>query len=214
MSAVFLTGIGTEVGKTVASAILVEAFKANYWKPVQCGDLENSDSMKVKKWISNPLTRIYPERFRLKAPMSPHAAADLEKISIEIKDFHLPESSSPLLVEGAGGLMVPLNEKHCMIDLIDHLNLPVILVSQHYLGSINHTILSVNALKNRKIRLLGILFNGYPKASTESVIVAHTGVKILGRIEPLPKVDQSTIAEAARLMSTDLTDPIFSLTSI
>ena len=126
----FLTGIGTEIGKTVVAATLVEALHADYWKPIQSGDLDHTDSMKIQNWISNPHTRIHPERFRLNSPLSPHASAAIDGVEIKVRDFQLPDTTRPLIVEGAGGLMVPVNHRETMLGLIQHLNLPVILVGR------------------------------------------------------------------------------------
>ena len=135
---IFITGIGTGIGKTVVAAILTESLKADYWKPVQSGDLDNSDTMKVKSLISNDKTIFHSETFRLTHPFSPHKSAALDGIEISLNDFKLPETTNSLIIEGAGGLMVPLNDKDLMIDLIKKLNAEVVLVIQHYLGSINH----------------------------------------------------------------------------
>lgn len=193
----FVTGIGTEVGKTVASAILVQALKANYWKPVQCGDLDWSDSMKVKDWVEHP-AHVFPEQYKLERPMSPHAAAAAEQVEIDLNAFQIPQSDRPVLVEGAGGLMVPLNNKDLMLDLIKHLKLPTIVVSRHYLGSINHTLLTISLLKKSGIPIKGLFFNGDENPETESIITKHIGSDlILGRIANLPKIDQTHISKAA-----------------
>lgn len=209
----FVTGIGTEVGKTVISAILVQALKADYWKPIQCGDLDFSDSMKIEQWVQHP-TKIFPERHRLQAPMSPHAAAEKEAVQIKLSDFQVPISENPLIVEGAGGLMVPLNDRDLMLDLIAHLQIPAILVSRHYLGSINHTLLSVKVLRQAGIEIKGILFSGAAHPSTESIIAKQVGEDlILGRIDELLEVNEQTIAQAAEKLKglttfNQLTNPI------
>jgi dethiobiotin synthetase len=164
----FVSGIGTEVGKTYVSAILCKLLNADYWKPIQAGGLDFKDSDFVKK-ISG--AKIHPETYLLKEPMSPHAAAQLENISIDINNITLPHTNNHLIVEGAGGLMVPLNYKgDLMIDLIAKLNLPVILVSRYYLGSINHTILSLEMLFKRNIPLAYLIFNGKKTQSTFNII--------------------------------------------
>lgn len=192
----FITGIDTEIGKTVISAILTEKLQADYWKPVQAGDLDNSDTMKVQRLISNSKSIFHQERYRLNHPMSPHAAADLDGVEIKLTDFELPKTENTLLIEGAGGLFVPLNHEDCIIDLIKKLGVPVILVSKNYLGSINHTLLSINALKNRGIPIAGVIFNGKPNAATEAVIEKMTGVRIFGKIGELASIDKETIREA------------------
>ena len=151
----FVTGIGTDVGKTVISAVLTEKLGADYWKPVQAGDLDNSDTIKVKELVSNSQSVFHDESFRLNHPMSPHAAAQREGVEINLDDFKIPETANNLVIEGAGGLMVPLNDRDCLIDLIETLGAEVVLVSRNYLGSINHTLLSIEALKSRGIPVRG-----------------------------------------------------------
>ena len=193
----FVTGIGTEIGKTIASAILVEALEADYWKPVQAGELEYTDSQKVKDLISNTESKFHSESFRLKLAMSPHAAAQNENITITTSNCNPPKTDKPLIIEGAGGLLVPLNDKECIIDLIKKLKVEVILISQHYLGSINHTLLSIEALKKRNIPIKGILFNGDENKDTENIILSKSGLNNLGRIPTLKTVDKTSIKEIA-----------------
>lgn len=182
MQTYFVTGIGTDVGKTIISAILVEALQADYWKPVQCGELENTDTQKVKSLITNPVSEFHLETYRFAAAMSPHAASKLENIEIETSQIKKPETNNHLIIEGAGGLMVPLNTKDLVIDLMQQLSVPVILVSMNYLGSINHTLLSVEALNKRNIPLAGIIFNGEENSETENIISKYAGVNVLGRV--------------------------------
>ncbi len=192
----FVTGIGTGIGKTLVSAILVEKLKADYWKPVQSGDLEDSDTNKVKALISNNITVFHPETYRLTQPYSPHKSASIDGIMIEPPKFIVPKTSNILIIEGAGGLMVPLNESFLMIDLILQLQAEVILVSQNYLGSINHTLLSVEALKQRGIPVKGIIFNGAADSSSETFILNHSKLAKLGHIPLCDKVDKTAIIEA------------------
>jgi dethiobiotin synthetase len=168
----FVTGIGTEVGKTVCSAILTKYFNADYWKPVQSGDLEFSDSMKITSWI-NENTICYPETYRLKLAASPHQSAKEEGIEIDLNKFKIPQAQNNLIIEGAGGLMVPLNDNELMIDLIEKLNVPVALVVKNYLGCINHTLLSIMALNQRKIKLKYLILNGNFPQDTERIIVKN-----------------------------------------
>jgi dethiobiotin synthetase len=128
---IFVTGIGTGIGKTIVAAILTESLKADYWKPVQSGDLDNSDTMKVQRLISNSKTVFHPETYRLTQPYSPHKSADLDGLVIDLNHFVLPQTDNTLIIEGAGGLMVPLNDNHLMIDLIEKLDAEVVLVVQH-----------------------------------------------------------------------------------
>lgn len=197
----FVTGIGTDIGKTLISAILVEKLKCDYWKPVQAGELDNSDTMKVQRLISNTTSVFHPERYRLTQPYSPHKSAALDGIEIDEKTIIAPKTENQLLIEGAGGLMVPLNANSLVIDLIKQLNAEVILVSQNYLGSINHTLLSIEALKQRGIAIKGVLFNGDENASTEDYITAYTQVKHIGRVPVLTIVDKNTIADAGKYIS-------------
>lgn len=193
----FVSGIDTEVGKTVISAILVKALEADYWKPVQSGDLDHTDTDKVRAWAGMSPERIHPEAYRLNLPMSPHASAAADGIRIELDAFQLPATDRPLIVEGAGGLMVPLNESDCIIDLIAQLAIPVVLVSRNYLGSINHTLLSVEALRRRNIPIAGLVFNDETVPTTESVIRSMTGLPVLFRVPKLEAVDTEIIAGLA-----------------
>lgn len=165
----FVTGIGTGIGKTICSAVLVEHLKADYWKPVQSGDLEQTDSRVVKNLVNNK-TIIHPERYRLKLAASPHKSASLENIYIHLDDFVLPETKNSLIVEGAGGLWVPLSDEVFILDLIKKLNLPVVLVAKDYLGCINHTLLSIESLRKNKIPLNYFIFNGTFDEDTYRII--------------------------------------------
>jgi dethiobiotin synthetase len=199
----FITGIGTDVGKTIASSIITEALEADYWKPIQAGDLENSDSHKIKSFLSNTKTVIHPNSYALNTPASPHFAAEVDKITIDLKKIIEPETDNHLVVEGAGGVFVPLNETACVIDLIQP-DYKVVVVSRHYLGSINHTLLTIEALQNRKIAIAGIVFSGDENKATESIILSKTGVKCIGRIEQEPYFDQNVIKEYADLFREQL----------
>lgn len=202
MKPIFVTGIGTDIGKTVCSAILVEALKADYWKPIQAGNLEFTDCDFVKKHVLNSVSRFHPERFRLKLPQSPHAAANAEGIQVQLHDFSLPETNNQLIIEGAGGLMVPINSNgDLIIDLIQYLNCEVILISKNYLGSINHTLLSAEALKNRNMIVKGILFNGPANNESEEIILQKTGFKNLGRINQADIIDSNFILKQAEKIS-------------
>lgn len=189
----FITGIGTDVGKTIASAIITQALEADYWKPVQAGDLDNSDSHKIQRYISNYKTVIHPNSYTLNTPASPHLAASIDGITIDIKKISEPKTKNHLVIEGAGGILVPLNDTDCIIDLIQP-DYKVILVSRHYLGSINHTLLTFEALKSRNIKVAGILFSGDENQATESIILQKTGANFVGRIENEPYFDQNVIS--------------------
>ncbi len=192
----FITGIGTDVGKTIASAIVTQALEADYWKPVQAGDLENSDSHKIQRYVSNDKTKIHPNSYKLHTPASPHLAAAIDGITIYLQQIKEPVTTNHLVIEGAGGLLVPLNNTDCIIDLIQK-DYKVILVSRHYLGSINHTLLTFEALKSRKIPLAGILFSGDENKATEEIILNKTKAKFIGRIEEEPYFNANVIQQYA-----------------
>lgn len=181
MNKYFITGIGTEIGKTIVSAIVTEALQADYWKPIQAGDLEYSDTDKVKELISNSKSIFHPNSFSLNTPMSPHAAAKIDGVEITAAKIIEPQTQNDLVIEGAGGLLVPVSDSQTIADLIkpDH---KVIVVSRHYLGSINHTLLTIEALKNRNLNCIGIIFNGAENKSTEEVIQKMSGLPVLLRI--------------------------------
>ncbi len=178
----FVSGISTEVGKTIASSILVEALEADYWKPVQAGELDFCDTQKVKGLISNSTSHFYPNAFALKTPMSPHAAAAIDEVEVRGEDIIRPITSNHLIIEGAGGLLVPINKEETILDLIQPED-KIVLVSRHYLGSINHTLLSIEALKNRGFNKIGIIFSGNEHPTTESIILHKSKVTFLGRIK-------------------------------
>ncbi len=192
----FVVGISTEVGKTIVSAILTEAFQADYWKPIQSGDLENSDTDKVKRLISNTHTVFHPNSYGLHTPASPHLSAQLDGVRIELSKIVRPETNNTLVIEAAGGLYVPLNKKDMMLDLI-HPTDKVILVSRHYLGSINHTLLTYETLKNRGLNIHSIVFSGTPTPSTEEVILRHTNLPVLLHIDEEPYFDKQIILKYA-----------------
>ena len=191
----FITGISTEVGKTVASAIITEALQADYWKPIQSGDLDYSDTHKVQKLISNTKTVFHPNSYALQTPMSPHAAAEIDGVIIEIDNIKEPVTENHLVIEGAGGLLVPLNDKNTLLDAIKP-GYKVIVVSRHYLGSINHTLLTVNLLKEKGFNV-SLIFSGNEHKTTEDIIKKMTEVPVIGRIEEEPYFDQNVIKEYA-----------------
>lgn len=198
MAKYFITGIGTGIGKTLISAVLTEKLKADYWKPIQSGDLDTSDSITLGSLISNNQTVIHPESYRLTQPLSPHLSARLDGIEIDLNKINMPLTDNNLIIEGAGGLMVPLNEDELIIDLIKKLNVEVILVSKNYLGSINHTLLSVNLLKQYKIPIKGIIFNGDENVETERYIQQYTKIKKLGSVPSLKNIDKEKVKAAGQ----------------
>ena len=200
---IFITGIGTDVGKTIAAAIVTEALQADYWKPIQAGDLDNSDSHAITRLLSNKKTKIHPNSYALNTPASPHLAAQLDNVSIDIKNIKEPATNNHMVVEGAGGILVPLNDSQTIVDLIRP-DYKVIVVSRHYLGSINHTLLTVEALQSRKINIAGIIFNGNENKSTEEIILKKTRLEMIGRINDEPYFDKNVISEYADLFREKL----------
>lgn len=191
----FITGIGTDVGKTIVSAIITEALEADYWKPIQAGDLENSDSHKIKSLLSNSKTVIHPNSYALHTPASPHLSAQIDGIVIDLEKIEPPKTKNHLVIEGAGGVLVPLDDSHTVIDLIRP-DYKVIVVSRHYLGSINHTLLTIEALRSRNLPIAGIVFNG-DHAPSEKIILSKTQIPLIGKIEGEPYFDQNVILEYA-----------------
>ncbi len=188
-----IAGIHTGIGKTLTSAILCEALGMDYWKPIQAGDLDNSDSIFIKTHVSNPLCTIHLEAYRLKVAASPHFAADTEGVLIDRKKLILPKSNNRILVETAGGIMSPLGKNYLNIDLIKQLKLPVIVVSENYLGSINHTLMTVKLLQKAKVPLLGIVFNGDKVPSSVDFILDNTQLPLLFSIPRFDVVNNQTI---------------------
>lgn len=200
---IFITGIGTDVGKTITSAIITETLQADYWKPVQAGDLHHTDSMKVEQLVSNPKSVFHPSVYALQTPASPHYAAALDEIIIELSQLKRPKTKNHLVIEGAGGLLVPLNDQHTILDLI-HPDDFIIVVSRHYLGSINHTLLTLEVLKAAGLKNIGIIFSGDPYPSTEEIILKKSQLPMIGRIEVEPFFDRNVVLEYAERFLPDL----------
>ena len=178
----FISGIGTDVGKTLVSKILCRVLHADYWKPMQSGELHDLDSEKVATIQQFPF-QVFLERYLFSKPLSPHAAASFDGISVELTDFKIPHTERNLIIEGAGGLHVPINQRgDCIIDLVAYFEVPTVLVSRHYLGSINHTLLSINALRQRNIPITGIVFVGNSLPETEEIIMRISEIPVLARI--------------------------------
>jgi dethiobiotin synthetase len=189
----FITGIGTDVGKTIASAIVTQALEADYWKPIQAGDIDNSDSHKIKSKVNNNTSKVYPNAYCLNTPASPHYAAEIDGITIDIKKIIAPKTENHLVVEGAGGILVPLNDTDCIVDLIQP-DYKVIVVSRHYLGSINHTLMTFEVLQSRNIAVAGIIFSGDENKATEDIILSKTKANFIGRIDNEPYFDANVIS--------------------
>ncbi|HEY0272493.1 MAG TPA: dethiobiotin synthase [Chitinophaga sp.] len=197
MDKLFITGIGTGVGKTVTAACVTEALQADYWKPVQTGLLEGTDRDTVHNLVSNGFTVCHPELYKLKEPASPHLAARLEGVNIELRPIieqarlYQPVLR-PLVMEGAGGILVPLNGEQFMLDMVLELQARVIIVAQNYLGSINHALLTAELLRQKGAPVLGWIFNG-PEHSNEADIVRWSGYPLLGRIPFTGKLDKDFV---------------------
>ena len=196
---IFITGIGTDVGKTIVSAVVVEALKADYWKPIQAGELEFSDSDKIRSLLTNSITKIHKNSFALTSAMSPHAAAALDDVYIQLNQIKLPKTSNHLVIEGAGGLLVPLNNKETVLDLIQP-DYKIIVVSRPYLGSINHTLLTIQVLQQKGFEIAGIIFSGVETISTEEIIEKLSKVPVLGRIDEEESMDRETVRQYANLL--------------
>ncbi|OWP81893.1 dethiobiotin synthase [Flavobacterium covae] len=177
----------------MASAIITQALEADYWKPIQAGDLDNSDSHKIKKRVKNTRLTIHPNAYALNTPASPHLAATIDNLTIDLKKIIEPTTDNHLVIEGAGGILVPLNETDCVVDLIQP-DYKVVIVSRHYLGSINHTLMTLELLKNRNIKVSGIIFSGDENTSTENIILHKSGIKYIGRIDNEPYFDENVIS--------------------
>ena len=198
MRKIFVTGIGTDVGKTVVSAIVVEALKADYWKPVQAGTYYTTDSECVQKLISNYKTVIHPESYRLREHKSPHEASEMEGVTVDFEKIVLPQTNNILVIEGAGGVMVPVNKKYFIIDLIKKFEAETIVVIQNYLGSINHSLLTIDALKQRGIKILGLVFNGSPHLPSQQIIESYSGLKTISWIIKEPIINKEVILKYAK----------------
>lgn len=200
-----IAGIGTDVGKTVISAILCEALKADYWKPVQVGDLNNTDSDKVRALATHPSFICHAETHRLSQPMSPHAAAARDGIQIKREDFSRPDTNGrPLITELAGGLMVPLSETYLTIDLAIDIGDPVVLVVSSYLGSINHTLLSIDLLAQRGVKCAGLIFNGKTNVDSRSIILRYSGARLIADIPHADTLNKAFINTHAQIISKHL----------
>jgi dethiobiotin synthetase len=203
---IFVTGIGTGIGKTVISAILTEALEADYWKPIQSGLEETSDTDTVRSLVSNGKTRFLEEAFRLQTPASPHLSARIDNVHIDLEDITASfekqrDPSRPVVIEGAGGLMVPLNENDFYPDLIPRLDARVVVVSAQYLGNINHSLLTAEVLRHRGLPVIGWLFNGTYHVNEED-IVRWSGFTKIDRIEQEESVDTSMVSRyAAKIRS-------------
>jgi len=199
---VIIAGIHTGIGKTLCSAILCQKLGYDYWKPIQAG-IENTDSDFIRTHVSNPKCFVHPETHLLKTPASPHYAAELDGVEIQRHKIRMLKSANSMVVETAGGLMSPLGERYLNIDMAEQFDLPVILVSNNYLGSINHTLLSFEALQRRKMPVLGIVFSGEEIPSTRSYILKYTGLPLLFSIPPM-EINSTEISKQATSLTISL----------
>jgi malonyl-CoA O-methyltransferase len=199
MTGVFVTGTDTDIGKTLVAACLVRRWQADYWKPAQTGLMQDAGDSRTVAWLAGAdKARIHRPRFALQLPLSPEAAAAAENVTIGLEDFNLPQTNAPLVVEGAGGILVPLADGVLMIDLIRRLGLPTVLVARGTLGTINHTLLSIEALRHRDIPVFGVVLVGLVVPSNREAIERHGRVPVIADIPPLPAVNPATVAEASR----------------
>lgn len=183
MRKIFISGIGTDVGKTIVAAVLTEALQADYWKPIQSGGLELTDTERVKRLVSNPVTVFHKEGYTFDNPVSPHQAAKMEGRKIQLGKMPLPETDNTLVIEGAGGLMAPYNYRgDSMLDMIKHYDAELVIVASSYLGSINHTLTCIEVAKAHELNILGIIFNGESNPESEEVILNKSRLRVLGRI--------------------------------
>lgn len=191
-----VTGTDTDVGKTVFAAALAGALRAHYWKPVQAGLDPQSDAESVAALSGLPASHILPEAYRLATPCSPHRAAEIDGVTIALDRLALPEVSGPLVVEGAGGVLVPLTADLLFADVFAHWGAPVVLVARTGLGTINHSLLSIEALRQRGVPIHGVAFIGAPEPDSEATIARIGQVRRLGRLPRIDRLDAATLAAA------------------
>jgi dethiobiotin synthetase len=180
--AIAIMGIHTGIGKTVVAAVIAEALKADYWKPIQAGSLEDSDSNCVRNLVANKESIIHQEAFRLSSSLSPHAAARIDCLAIDHENIAFPHTDNFLIVETAGGIHSPLNDDVTMVDFVRHFHLPCVLVVRHYLGSINHTLMSIEVMQQRGVQLIGMVIIGEPSIESETFISRYTKLPILAYV--------------------------------
>lgn len=195
-NAIAILGIHTGIGKTIASAVLAEIMGADYWKPVQAGK-DQRDTELVKQLLTNGEKRVHDEAIVLTHPLSPHAAAEIDKVDINFKNFTWPETDKTLLVETAGGVLSPMSGNTTMADFVANYELPALLVSLNYLGSINHTLMSIEVLKSRGIKLLGVVMNGVENTQSETFIRRYSQVPVFSRIPYINSMDSETVRRHA-----------------
>jgi dethiobiotin synthetase len=196
----FITGIGTNVGKTVVSAILTEALQADYWKPIQSGVVEGKDSDTVKSLISNAKTVFHPETYLLQEPLSPHFAAKLDGVEIELSKIQLPKTANHLIIEGAGGLLVPVNDTQYVIDIAKQFGCEIVLVISSYLGCINHSLLSIDYLKRNHFKIKALVFNGEFESEVKQSIINYSSESQIIDIPTLNSLNKQHILEISEII--------------
>ena len=197
----FITAIGTDCGKTVVSAVIAEMLGGDYWKPIQAGYPRDTET--VQLLVSNTKSVFHPEAYLLNTPASPHASARIDGVSIDVKEIKPPQTENTLVIEGAGGCLVPVNDDQVVADFIPHFRSRVILVSNLYLGSINHTLLTAEYLHNKGYSVKGIIFNGEENAESQRIILKKTQLKCLLHVKQEPVVDKEMILRYAHSLSNN-----------
>jgi dethiobiotin synthetase len=200
----FITGIGTNVGKTVVSAMLTEALQADYWKPIQSGVVEGKDSDTVKSLISNSKSVFHPETYLLKEPLSPHFAAKLDGVEIELKKIELPQTSNHLIIEGAGGLLVPINDSHYVIDIAKQFDCEIVLVISSYLGCINHSLLSIDYLLRNNFKLKALVFNGTFESEVKQAITNYVKNTLIIDVPQLDDLSKSAVLQISSQIKSQI----------
>lgn len=196
-NSLFVTGTNTDIGKTVVSAVLVAGLRANYWKPIQSGLIDGTDTDWIQKHTDIPQSHIHKETYALQQPLSPHAAAVFDNIEISLDAFSLPviPEEDFLIIEGAGGVLVPINEKYFMLDLIEKLGSPVLIVADSELGTINHSLLTIRQLRDRKIKIAGVVMNGPQNQGNKEAIEFYGNVEVIAEIEPMEELNPEGLAD-------------------
>jgi dethiobiotin synthetase len=204
MAKYFIAGIGTDVGKTLVSAILTEALQANYWKPVQCGIEGGTDRETISSLITNSKTVCYTEGYCFTEPASPHLAAALANEKIRLEHLHLPELNNRLVIEGAGGLLVPLNDTNYVVDLAKEFEAEIILVCRNYLGCINHSLLSIDYLIRNEFAIKGLVLNGNFDKAVKSAIINYTEIPVIAEIPDMTVVSKDSVLSQAQKINLSL----------
>lgn len=204
MANYFITGIGTNVGKTIAAAILTEALQADYWKPIQTGYIEGTDKNTVMRLISNFKTVFHNEIYSYKEPASPHIAAALENCNVVINKIALPHTQNNIIIEGAGGILVPLNNTDFVIDIAKKLEAKIVLVCRNYLGCINHSLLSIDYLMKNGFNVKGLILNGSFDSAVKSAIVNYAKLPVIAELPDLTVITKETILAQAQNVDLSL----------